>query len=408
MTDQTSYKKAFRYLLILFFMWGFITELDGALIPYLKDLFDLSNFQAALVQFSFFISFFLVSLPSAWLLNKIGYKKGIVTGLAVMGLGSLLFYPSSLAHSYPIFLIAIFVLASGVTLLQVAANPFAARLGEPETASARLNLSQGFNSIAKVIAPVFGSYFILRGIENLSIEEKAEAVQMPYIFLGSVLILLSIVFLFIDLPEVISSKEDADRNDDSVSNEKSSAWQFPHLVQGAVAIFFYVGVEVTISTFLVLFLCEPDIGNMTKAEAARYLSFYWGGLMVGRLLGPYLLKFISAPRMLVAASAACILLIVLVTTSSGQMAMWSLICTGLFHSIMWANIFTLSIDGLGRYTSQGSGILVASIVGGAIIPPIQGWLSDQATISLQDSFAIAFICYAWLIHFGMKGYKKKC
>ncbi len=404
-----SNRNSFLLFLTLFFMWGFITELDGALIPYLKDLFVLSNFQASLVQFAFFIAFFVMSLPSAWILNKIGYRLGIIIGLITMGIGSILFYPASLAASYPVFLAAIFVLATGVTLLQVAANPYVARLGEPETAAMRLNLSQGFNSVAKVLAPLFGSYFILRGLEELSTSQRAEAVQLPYLFLGSVLILLSVVFVFTKIPEVITSVKDEKQekiNTDSTSG-RSSAWQYPQLIRGAVAIFLYVGAEVTIATFMVIYLGEKDIAGYNRETAARFLSFYWGGLMIGRLLaGTPLLAFIKPNRLLSLAAICSSILILTTVTSSGSIAMWALIGTGLFHSVMWGNIFTLSIDGLGKHTSQGSGILVASIVGGALIPPIQGYLSDQPAIGMQTSFLVVLVCYAYILYYGVRGWKQ--
>lgn len=405
------------YMLILFFTWGFLTELDGALIPYLKGLFSLSNFQAALVQFAFFIAFFCVSLPSSWLLNRIGYHKGIIVGLLVMAIGSWLFYPAAAVISYPLFLGAIFVLASGVTLLQVAANPYVARLGEPEKASNRLNLAQGFNSVAKMIAPLAGSYFILRGLAGLSPEQQAEAVQLPYLVLGALLLLLAIVFRFLKLPEVVETVES--------SNEEGgvSIWKQPHLVKGAVAIFLYVGAEVTIASFLVIYLSEnifpglPEfqgyIAGLTEEKdqiakfrevGARYLPFYWGGLMVGRLAGSYILKFINSQRLLSVTAIACVILMIGFNLSDGYIAMWLLIGTGLFLSIMWSNIFTLAIADLGPQTSKGSGILVAAIVGGALIPPLQGLLADSS-IGLHHSFLITIVCFVYIAWYGWKGYK---
>ncbi len=403
------------YMLLLFFTWGFLTELDGALIPYLKGLFSLSNFQAALVQFAFFIAFFCVSLPSSWLLNKIGYHKGIIVGLVIMALGSWLFYPAAAIISYPLFLGAIFVLASGVTLLQVAANPYVARLGEPEKASNRLNLAQGFNSVAKMIAPLAGSYFILRGLAGLSPSEQAEAVQMPYLILGALLLLLAIIFRFLELPEVVE-KEESNTSEESV-------WKKPHLVKGAAAIFLYVGAEVTIASFLVIYLSEnifpalPEfqgyIAGLTEEKdqlakfreiGARYLPFYWGGLMVGRLAGSYILKFISSHKLLRVAAIACVILMLAFSVSSGYVAMWLLIGTGLFLSIMWSNIFTLAIADLGPLTSKGSGVLVAAIVGGALIPPLQGLMADSS-IGLHNSFLITIVCFVYIAWYGWKGYK---
>ena len=405
-------------MVVLFFTWGFLTELDGALIPYLKGLFSLNNFQAALVQFAFFIAFFCVSLPSSWLLNRIGYHRGIVVGLLVMAAGSWLFYPASAFISYPFFLAAIFVLASGVTLLQVAANPYVARLGEPEKASNRLNLAQGFNSVAKVIAPLAGSYFILRGLSGLSPEQQAEAVQIPYILLGTLLLSLAIIFSFLKLPEVVEvSPNDQD--------EEESIWTKAHLVRGAIAIFLYVGAEVTIASFLVIYLSENIFPTLAEYQSyvsgiaerndqiavfreigARYLPFYWGGLMVGRLFGSYILKYISSQLLLMISALICTLIMLVFNISDGYLAMWLLIATGLFLSIMWSNIFTLAIADLGPMTSQGSGILVAAIVGGALIPPLQGLIADSS-FGLHNSFLITIVCFAYIAWYGWRGYKPK-
>ena len=415
--SKNNYGFSMFYMVLLFFTWGFLTELDGALIPYLKGLFSLNNFQAALVQFAFFIAFVFVSLPSSWLLNKIGYHKGIIVGLVVMAIGSWLFYPASVAISYPVFLAAIFVLASGVTLLQVAANPYVARLGDPERASNRLNLAQGFNSVAKVIAPLAGSYFILRGLAGLSPDEQAEAVQIPYLVLGGLLILLAFVFAFLKLPEVVQLESEETEADDK------SIWSYGHLVKGAIAIFLYVGAEVTIASFLVIYLSENVFSTLQEfqiyiigmddqeAQTARfrevgawYLPFYWGGLMVGRLLGTFILKYISSAKLLTIAASICMVMMLLFNVSSGYMAMILLIGTGLFLSIMWSNIFTLAIDGLGKQTSKGSGILVAAIVGGALIPPLQGLLADSS-FGLHNSFLVTLVCFAYITWYGIKGHK---
>lgn len=405
-------------MVVLFFTWGFLTELDGALIPYLKGLFSLNNFQAALVQFAFFIAFFCVSLPSSWLLNRIGYHRGIVVGLLVMAAGSWLFYPASAFISYPFFLAAIFVLASGVTLLQVAANPYVARLGEPEKASNRLNLAQGFNSVAKVIAPLAGSYFILRGLSGLSPEQQAEAVQIPYILLGTLLLSLAIIFSFLKLPEVVEVSPNG-------QDEEESIWTKAHLVRGAIAIFLYVGAEVTIASFLVIYLSENIFPTLAEYQSyvsgiaerndqiavfreigARYLPFYWGGLMVGRLFGSYILKYISSQLLLMISALICTLIMLVFNISDGYLAMWLLIATGLFLSIMWSNIFTLAIADLGPMTSQGSGILVAAIVGGALIPPLQGLIADSS-FGLHNSFLITIVCFAYIAWYGWRGYKPK-
>lgn len=415
--SKQNYGLSMSYMVVLFFTWGFLTELDGALIPYLKGLFSLSNFQAALVQFAFFIAFVCVSLPSSWLLNKIGYHRGIIVGLVVMAVGSWLFYPASALISYPFFLGAIFVLASGVTLLQVAANPYVARLGDPRKASNRLNLAQGFNSVAKMMAPLAGSYFILRGLAGLSASQQAEAVQMPYLILGGLLLLLSIIFMFLKLPEVVEVSDGA--NEEGAK----SIWRQSHLVKGAVAIFLYVGAEVTIASFLVIYLSEnifptlveyqshivglTDVKDQTakfREIGARYLPFYWGGLMIGRLLGAYILKYISSHKLLMISAIFCVILMVGFNTSGGYIAMWLLIATGLFLSIMWSNIFTLAITDLGAQTSKGSGILVAAIVGGAVVPPLQGLIADSP-FGLHNSFLITIVCFVYIAWYGYKGYK---
>lgn len=414
---KQNYGASMFYMLLLFFTWGFLTELDGALIPYLKGLFKLNDFVAQLVQFSFFIAFFCVSLPSSWLLNRIGYHKGIIVGLTTMAIGSWLFYPASVIVSFPLFLGAIFVLASGVTLLQVAANPYVARLGEPEKAANRLNLAQGVNSVAKVIAPLVGSYFILRGLVGLSPDKQAAAVQVPYLVLGSLLLLLAVIFRFLKLPEVVETE-----NDDN-GDELGSVWKRPHLVKGAVAIFLYVGAEVTIASFLVIYLSENvfpyldsfqhHVVGLTSEEdqitkfrevGAWYLPFYWGGLMVGRLTGAYILRFISSQRLLVLVSIVCGSMMLIFNISDGYVAMWLLIGTGLFLSVMWSNIFTLAIADLGPLTSKGSGILVASIVGGAFIPILQGLISISS-IGRHNSFLITVVCFVYIAWYGWKGYK---
>ncbi|MEP0986569.1 sugar MFS transporter [Ekhidna sp.] len=411
-----KYGASMFYMLLLFFTWGFLTELDGALIPYLKGLFELDDFEAQLVQFAFFIAFFCVSLPSSWLLNRIGYHKGIIIGLLIMAIGSWLFYPAAAIVSYPLFLAAIFVLASGVTLLQVAANPYVARLGEPDKASSRLNLAQGFNSISKVIAPLAGSYFILRGLAGLSPDEQAKAVQFPYLVLGGLLFILAIIFKFLKLPEVVQTSEVSGKDEGSILKQ-------PHLMKGAVAIFLYVGAEVTIASFLVIFLSRnifPDlpefqeyiVGLANEKDqiarfteiGARYLPFYWGGLMIGRLSGSYILRFISSQKLLTVVSLICIGLILIFSVSDGYLAMWTLISTGLFLSVMWSNIFTLAIADLGPLTSRGSGLLVTAIVGGAIIPPLQGLISISS-FGRHNSFLITIICFIYIAWYGWKGYK---
>ncbi|MEO7176625.1 MAG: sugar MFS transporter [Saprospiraceae bacterium] len=447
-----SRRHSFIILTLLFFLWGFITVLNDILIPYLKKVFELSYFQANLVQFAFFgayfigsLLYFIYSVKQGDPISKIGYKNGIVIGLVISSIACALFYPAASYHSYPFFLSALFLLGIGFTLLQIAANPYVAVLGTPETASSRLNLSQAFNSFGTTIGPVIGGYLIFKYfITPGSI--SAEAVQVPYLALAIILALLAIFFKLIPLPE-IKGEEAIER--------KAGALQHSNLVFGAIAIFCYVGAEVSIGSNLVSFMHLPEIAGLAEGDASKYLAYYWGGAMIGRFMGAISLSQLSALQkqiyMLLAAGAA-FLLIYLITgipiaqtwyfllflglnyvvflfgkglpartlalfaataivllcagmLTDGIWALWALLAIGLFNSIMWSNIFTLSIHGLGSYTSQGSSLLVMMILGGALLPPLQGLLADSWGV--HHSFVLAILCYAYLFFFGAKGYLPK-
>ncbi len=402
MNNKNTYQTAFMFLVSLFFMWAFLTALNDILVPFVKELFDFGYTEAALVQFCFFGAFFLMGYPASLLLDRFGYKKGIVIGLAVMSLGAFLFYPASVVVYYPLFLGALFVLATGVTILQVAANPYVAVLGAPETAASRLNLAQGVNSFAKVIAPIFGSALILGGMEGLPKAQQAEAVQMPYVGLAIALLALGAVFAFIKLPNIQDLDSIKESNEVNVAG-RNSIFDFPYLLLGALAIFMYVGAEVTIASFMVSFLGEGHIAGLEPDAAGRYLSFYWGGLMVGRFLGAAILQKMKSQTLLAIMAVAAILFLLTGVTMSGWVAGWAIILIGFCNSIMWSNIFTLAIDGLGKFTSKGSGLLVMAIVGGAIIPLIHGFLADR--IGLQSSYAIAIVCYLYVLFYAVRGYR---
>lgn len=398
----TNVKSAFIFLVSLFFMWAFLTALNDILIPFVKELFDFGYTEAALVQFCFFGAFALMAMPASKVLDKVGYKKGIVIGLALMGIGAFLFYPASVIVKYPLFLGALFILATGVTMLQVAANPYVAVLGKPETAASRLNLAQGFNSVAKIIAPAFGSALILTGIEGLPQEQQAEAVQIPYVGLAIALFALAGVFAFLKLPNLRDLE--AVKTADAAHNDgKTSIWQYPHLLLGALAIFMYVGAEVTVASFLVSFLGLEHIASLKPEDAGYYLSLYWGGLMVGRFLGAAILQRMASHKLLMIMSIAAIFCLVIGISTSGWTAAWAIILVGFCNAIMWSNIFTLAIAGLGKFTSQGSGLLVTAIVGGAIIPFIHGMLADN--FGLQPSYAVAIFCYLYILFYATKGYR---
>ena len=392
-SKSMNFKAALGLLTSLFFMWGFLTCMNDILIPHLKGLFNLTFTQAMLVQFTFFGAYFLMSLPAGRIISKIGYKSGIVLGLSVAGIGALLFYPAASFLSYGFFLFAFFVLACGVVILQVAANPFVAELGSPETASSRLNLTQGFNSLGTTVAPMFGAYLILDNNSD-DLISQASAVQMPYIGLAVALGLIALVFAFVKLPKIIDAEE---------QKAEGSAWNHSHLVLGALAIFMYVGAEVSIGSALVSYLGSDALNLFGEAQAAGYVSIFWGGAMVGRFIGSAIMHKVSSNKLL---AFNAIMVVVLVLTSmltDGYIALWSIVLVGLFNSIMFPTIFTLAIDGLGQHTSQGSGILCLAIVGGAIVPLLMGVLADN--FGLQNSFIITVLCYAYIFYYAVKGFK---
>jgi FHS family L-fucose permease-like MFS transporter len=396
-----NYNFALTSLTFLFFIWGFITCLNDILIPHLKNVFDLNYTQAMLIQFCFFGAYFLVSIPAGYLVKKAGYQRGIVIGLLIAAVGCLLFYPAASVQVYPLFLVALFVLASGITILQVAANPYVTALGKAATASSRLTLTQAFNSLGTTIAPWFGGLLILAaataevGTAEFKAQEAA-AVQVPYLMLAAALLVLAAIFALLKLPTV------AEHHQSEIADaDAGSAWQYSHLVLGALGIFVYVGGEVAIGSFLVNFLGEPHIAGLPEATAAAYISYYWGGAMVGRFIGAVVMQKIAAGKVLAFNAVAAAILVIVAMTMSGAVAMWSILAVGLFNSIMFPTIFSLAVTGLGRYTSQGSGVLCLAIVGGAIVPLLQGVLAD--TIGLQLSFILPVFCYVYICYYGLKG-----
>lgn len=413
--ENKNYTFALSILTSLFFMWGFITCLNDILIPHLKAVFTLNYTQAMLIQFCFFTAYFVMSLPSGYIVEKIGYKKGIVLGLIIAGIGCLMFYPSASMRSYGLFLTAFFVLASGITLLQVAANPYVTILGPPATASSRLNLTQAFNSLGTTIAPIFGSMLILsvavksaEALSGLTPEElatyqlaEAAAVQNPYVILALVLFVIAGVFAVIKLP-VIEAATPAEVSGSS-AGERESPWKYRHLVLGAIGIFVYVGAEVSIGSFLVNFLGEKNIAGLAEADAGKYVSFYWGGAMIGRFVGAVVMQKLKPGKVLAVAAVVAALLVVITMLSSGSIAMWLILSVGLFNSIMFPSIFSLGVAGLGKHTGQGSGILCMAIVGGALIPLLQGFIADR--IGIQHAFFIPVLCYMFIAYYGYRGHK---
>lgn len=399
-----NYRFALSALTSLFFIWGFITCLNDILIPHLKNVFSLNYTQAMLIQFCFFGAYFVMSLPAGALVHRIGYKRGLVVGLLVAGVGCLLFYPAASLQVYSLFLGALFVLASGITLLQVSANPYVTALGPAETASSRLNLTQAFNALGTTVAPFFGAVLILSVVpdaidQSSQVAAEADAVKLPYMLLAATLFVFAAIFAALKLP----SFHDANLPTSTTTTPKSSgsAWQYPHLVLGALGIFVYVGAEVSIGSFLVSFLGEADIAGLAEAQAAHYIAWYWGGAMVGRFIGAAVMTRVNPASVLAFNGAAAVLLVATAALASGDLAMYAILLVGLCNSIMFPTIFSLALRGLGEHTSQGSGVLCLAIVGGALIPLLQGVLADA--IGLQPAFILPVICYLYIVFYGLRG-----
>jgi len=407
---ETTNVPAVSMVTTLFFMWGFLTCLNDILIPHLKSIFELNYAEVMLVQFAFFGSYFVFSLPSGKLVDTVGYKRSMVVGLFTMGLGALLFLPAASVPSFPFFLTALIVLAAGMTILQVSANPYVAVLGPEKTAASRLNLAQAFNSLGTAVAPKIGGLLILSAAPlsvvalhalspaalQLYRQQQASSVKLPYLIFAVVLIALGIVIAMFNLPHIPGVERDGAKVNDSV-------WRHSHLVLGAIAIFVYVGAEVAIGSFLVNYFNQPDIGNISEQAAAGYVSFYWGGAMVGRFIGSALQQKIAPNKVLGVCAVMAALLVAVTMLTFGHTAMWTIIAVGLFNSIMFPTIFTLSIEGLGPLTGDGSSLLVAAIVGGAIIPLAQGELADH--IGIHHAFFLPILCYIYIAFFAFRGYR---
>jgi len=392
---------------MLFFMWGLLTSLNDVLIPHLKAVYTLSYVQAMLVQFCFFGAYFIVSLPAGMLIKRIGYQRGVVVGLAGAAVGCALFYPAAL-NGYRLFLLAFFVLAAGITTLQVAANPYVTVLGDAHTASSRLTLTQAFNSLGTTIGPALGGLLILSGtmlddrqLAQLPVQaqavyraSQAAMVQQPYLLLASLLLMLAVIFAVIRLPKIAHGDEQA------TVQGTSSIFAHRHLVLGVVAIFLYVGGEVSIGSFLINFMEDPNIASLGQAEAARFVSFYWGGAMVGRFIGSAAMRHISPGKALAFNGACSMLLILGAILGRGHLAMWSILAVGLCNSIMFPTIFSMALRSLGKLAGQGSGLLCMGIVGGALVPFAQGMVADK--LGVQPSFAVPVLCYAFVCYYGWK------
>ncbi|MBI1289252.1 MAG: glucose/galactose MFS transporter [Flavobacteriales bacterium] len=425
---RPNYSRSFAVVTSLFFMWGFITVLVDSLIPRLREIFELSYFQAGLVQFAFFMAYGLLSIPSGFVLARIGYKRGMLLGLATMGIGCLLFWPAAQLRVFELFMVGYFVLAGGMTLLQVAANPYVSVLGDPRNASSRLNLSQAFNSVGTTLAPVVGAMFILSdnilgGAEIAALSEaeklkyyasEASAVQGPFVVLACALLLLAGLVAVAKLPKVLDT-EHAGSYREALKNKR--------LLLGAIGIFVYVGAEVAIGSYLVNYFLDMNMPEVikrngflsrvassilhadltvvdAKAVVGAFVMFYWGGAMVGRFIGAILTRILRPGLVLAAFAIGAVSLLAISMTTSGVVAMVSILCVGLFNSIMFPTIFTLAIEELNELKPQGSGILCTAIVGGAVIPPLYGYFTDAVGFKL--AMLLLTVCYGYILFYGIR------
>ena len=404
-----SYGRSLALLATLFFMWGFITVINNTLLPHLRSVFELNYTQTTLIESVWFIAYGIASVPSAFLIERVGYKKAIVIGLIVMALGALGMIPAARLPSYEITLIALFVIACGIALLQVAANPYVAVIGPPESSESRLTLVQAFNSMGTFFAPYFGGYLILsRTTGGTSLEgtqltqaerlADAQATQMPYVIVAVVLAIIAVVIWRAKLPTLGEDTQRANADE----RRKLSLWKHRNLVFGIPAIFIYLIAEIGVANLFINFAILPDIAGITPAEAANYLVLMWGGMMVGRFAGAFIMRAFPADKVLAVYAAAAFLVMIGAATLHGPVAMWSLILVGLCHSIMFPAIFAMGIKGLGPLTEEASGLLIMAIAGGALVV-VQGWLADL--YGLQNSFWLTVACEIYVLWYALWGSK---
>ena len=405
----TSYRPALALLASLFFMWGFITVINGTLLPHLRSVFELNYTETTLIESVWFIAYAVMGMPSAFLIERTGYKKAIIIGLAVMAFGALCMVPAARIPSYGVTLAALFVIASGITLLQVAANPYVAVIGPPESSESRLTLVQAFNSMGTFFAPYFGGYLILSqtiggtSLEGTQLTEAerladAQATQLPYILVAIVLAIIAVIIWRSNLPALGSATSRVAKEE----RKKHSLWRHRNLVFGVPAIFIYLIAEIGVANLFINFVILPDIAAITPAEAANYLVLMWGGMMVGRFGGAYLMRRFPADKTLAVFALFAMIVMIGAATLHGPLAMWCLILVGLGHSIMFPAIFAMGIKGLGPLTEEGSGLLITAIAGGALVV-VQGWLADL--YGLQNSFWLTVACEVYVLWYALWGSK---
>ena len=455
-----TYRGPFAIMTVLFFMWGFMTVFNDILIPRFKEAFTLDYFHAMLVQFAFFgayfigsLTYFIISATGGDPIARLGYKNGVVIGLLIAATGSALFWPAAALISYPLFLAGLFVVGLGFAMLQIAANPYVTILGPERTASSRLNLAQAFNSVGTTIGPLIGGYLIFQYFAKTG-AHGADSVKVPYLAFCIVFLILAVIFFCIHLPHVGEGKIE----------HGIGALKYPHVQLGALAIFMYVGGEVSIGSTIISFLGQPSVAGLATVEASKYVSLFWGGMLIGRFMGAvelsemkklnkqlfmlgipflgFLLLLLSrswdsegkhfdfglgwgivynylpllalcwalfqfgralAGRTLLIFGTTIVALLGVSMLEGGKLAMWCIVGVGLFTSIGWPNIFSLALDGMGVYKSQVSSLLVMAILGGALLPPLQGYIADRG--GLQISYIVPLIAYAYVAYYGWKGHR---
>lgn len=409
--NQTHYRLPFILVSSLFFLWGIANNLNGILIPHLRKALQLTNMQSTFVDTAVYLAYFSAAIPAGMILKKFGYKKGIITGLIVFSIGAFMFIPAANMRAYNIFLLGLFIIGCGLTILETAANPYASKLGDPETSTARLTLAQSFNGLAVFIAPVIGTMFILSGKEFTADEfaamteidrlvylsSEAASVKMPYLSLGIFLLAIAVLFLVNNFPEL---KEDEGTEEDGTL---ANALKHKHLVWAVIAQFFYVGAQVCVTSFFIRAAIAG--GGVDEKTAGYYLSMYGILFMAGRFAGSVFMRWISPNKLLSLYAVMCILLSIVAIKTDGQYVVIALGGLGFFMSIMFPTIFSLGIAGLKSNTKPASSLLVMSIIGGAIFPVIMGNIIDRFGDDIQIGYVVPLICYAFVLYFGIRGYK---
>jgi FHS family L-fucose permease-like MFS transporter len=413
---ERRYIMAFVLVTSLFFMWALGVNLNDILIPHLKKAFRLTDLQSSLIQSAFFGGYFLAALPAGWLMERIGYKKGILLGLLTCAAGAFLFIPAASIGLYGFFLFALFVMACGQGVLEVAANPYVTILGPPESSERRLNLAQSFNAVGAVVTPIIGRAFILSGIEYsasqlsaMTPEQsatysalEASRVRGPYLAITALFLLVAALLYFAHLPEIREVSGETLLEPQNAPRKRWEIWRYKHLVKGVVAQFFYVGAQVGVTSFVIRFT-QHTLPNTPEKVAANFLKWHLIGFMVGRFAGSAMMKRIAPPRLLGFFAACAFLCTLTAIAGSGAAPVWAVVLLGFFDSIMFPTIFALSVKNLGVYTKLGSALLVMSIIGGAIVPAAMGYISDAS--SIQKAFVVPLICYSYVLYFAVRGYK---